>query len=496
MTRLPRHRACAGIISCLSAIVISGCATPLAPGYKIQKETLSVHFIPGNPPHLAIRADYILANIGNSPLHFIGVELPSEKDFGLANFGAKIDSKDVAPQHNPHEAAEDWRIPLAASWQQKQKISLTISYDLAASTASDPRIFVTTNMFYLNDSGWFPALMGFKVFLSPSVTRPNPTDLSVVVPAGFRVTASGQLRATKKQSAETEYRFLIRNGDFNPYVLAGQYSEQRVSTDGVTVAIWTFNPIPADQAQKTSAQIAAAANFYAKNFGPLPRSMKTIYDVKPAEREKEDLTSQLERSHWLPGVVYGPTLDFLGAGKALDGGDTLGIDFDDYISKFGDSVELPATWFEHMIVARPEAWLLPGALSVHASEALHGTGESRSERIADFLSEYDRDRAEAVERPTIALTDSDPQDRLQIGYVKMQLFLFALEDKCGQQNLTHAIHDMVYALRGEEYGYNDFRASVEQQCHQDLGGFFRTWLNQPGIPPDFRARYGNSSGPK
>ncbi|MFZ3247060.1 MAG: hypothetical protein WA185_18460, partial [Candidatus Acidiferrales bacterium] len=86
--------------------------------------------------------------------------------------------------------------------------------------------------------------------------------------------------------------------------------------------------------------------------------------------------------------------------------------------------------------------------------------------------------------------------QIELRSTKMELFLFALEDKCGPQNLTHAISDMVYALRGEEYGYSDFRAALEQQCHQDLDGFFRQWLTQPGIPPDFRARYENAGGSK
>ncbi len=79
---------------------------------------------------------------------------------------------------------------------------------------------------------------------------------------------------------------------------------------------------------------------------------------------------------------------------------------------------------------------------------------------------------------------------------KSLLLLFALEDKCGAENVRHAISDMVYALRGQEYGYSDFRAALEQQCHQDLADFFRSWLAQPGIPPDFRARYESAGAGK
>lgn len=466
-------------------MLVCGCATPLAPGYKIQKETLSVRFVPGNPPHLAIRAEYLLANIGNAPLHFIPVELPSEKDFGLANFGAEIDSKDVAPQHNPHEASDDWRIPLAASWQQKQKINLTLSYDLAAETPADPRIFVAANTFYLNDSGWFPQLLGFKALFAPTPVRPNPTVLDVIIPTDFRVTASGQLRATKKQNGgETQYSFLIRKMDFDPYVLAGQYQEQKISADGVTVAIWTFKPTSADQAQKTAAPTVAAAKFDSHTFGTLPRSMRVIYDVELPV----NVADQNAWSGFLPGIIYNAIFDSKKSfGAALNNG----------LLDVFTPTELGYTWFGHIIRPRPEAWILSAELALYSSiesDENREPGTSRTEGIRSELTDYDNARTEAVEKPILSLTPGDPEDQLQIAGYKIQLFLFALEDKCGQQNVAHAIAHMVYALHGQPYGYSDFRAALEHECHQNLADFFHAWLARPGIPPDFRTRYENAGG--
>ncbi len=473
----------------LCSICAGGCGVPVAPGYQIKNETLAVHFVPGTPPHFAIRAEYRLANIGNAPLHFIGVELPGEKTFGRSNLRAEIDGKEIILQHNPHETPDDWRVPMAAPWRQKEKITLTLAYDLATVPSTDPRIFAAANMFYLNDSGWFPGLMGFKAFLSPAITRPNPTDLVVTVPPDFRVTAAGQPGGTKNQSGEIEHRFRIRKGDFDPYVLAGQYQQQIVTSAGVTVAIWTFNPIPADQAQETAAQVATAANFCAKNFGPLPRSMKAIYSVQPGKSVfNEGLTWKRWQGLLLPGVIYDPT---------LDPAESLGKGLDSFISSATGPLELPNTWFEHMIVARPDSWVLGGGLIDYSSDTLdESMGKSRAEAIASDLSGYDQNRVKAVEKPIASLTPDDPQAQLDLLGDKIDLFFFALEDKCGQQNVTHAIHDMVYALRGEDYGYSDFRAALEQQCHQDLDGFFRTWLAQPGIPPDFRARYQGAGGNK
>jgi hypothetical protein len=447
---------------------MSGCGTPVAPGYKIQKEALAVRFIPGSPPHLAVRAQYTLANVGNAPLHFIGVELPGDKTFGRADLHAQIDGKEITLQHNPHEAADDWRIPMPVAWRQKEKLNLILSYDLAARTATDPRIFAAANAFSLNDSGWLPALMGFQAFLSPSIVRPNPTDLNVTVPADFRVTASGQLRGAKKQNGESEYQFRIHKGDFDPYIVAGQYNEQRVSAAGSDVVIWTTKPISAAQAQQATAQIGAAGKFYTQTFGALPVDMKSVYDAEFPQ------SAWIPQTNWegvlLPGVVN----SFSGATGKL---------------------QLAYTWFGHVIRPNEEAWMLGGAFAHYAAKSLDEKGgASRSEAVSSSLTNYDAERSKAVEKPIISLTRYDPADQLQIGGDKMELFMFALEDKCDQQNLTHAISDMVYALRGEEYGYTDFRAALEQQCHQDLGSLFRTWLTRPGIPPDFRARYESAGG--
>jgi hypothetical protein len=445
--------------------LICGCGVPVAPGYKVQKENLTVHFVAGDPPHLAVGAQYELVNVGNAPLESFGVTLPGEKEFGRANLRAEIDNKEITLRRNAHEAPDDWRIPLPAPWRQKEKRNLLLSYDLASQPPTDPRIFVAANTFYLNDSGWFPGLMNFKVFLSPAIVRPNPTALSVIIPADFRVTASGQPSGTRKQNGETEYRFRIRKGDFDPYLLAGQYSEQRVSTVGVTVAIWTFGgPIPASKAQDIAAQVAPAANVDVQNLGRLPKSLDKIFVADFPRKVRMNADGDPTQGFLLPGVVPSDT-PYASVQDAL-----------------------AHTWFSHLIAPRPEAWTLADGLAFYAG-IVSGPGNNQipPSPVAFLLSRYDADKLKAVEKPLISLAPTDPWDQLRIGGDKMQLFFFALQDKCGPENLRHAIADMVYALRGEEYGYSDFRAALEQQCQQNLDGFFRTWLTQPGIPADFRA---------
>jgi hypothetical protein len=495
-----RNRARATILASLaifSAVLLSGCGVPVAPGYQIQKESLTVHFISGATPHLAIRADYRLQNVGTAPLNFVEVTLPGEKSFGRADLRATVAGREITPEREqsvtdetaPPSAAPSeslWRIPLPGSLRQKQKIDIALEYDLAAQPAADPRIFVEAMAFYLNDSGWFPEFQEPKALFAEDIVRPNPTELTVVVPANFRVTASGEAHGAKKRNTESEFRFRIGSADFDPYVLAGQYREHKTSASGTQAVIWTFQPVSAAQAQQTAAQIAAAAKFYAQNFGLLPKSMNAIYDAQtPKVLAARNVNWEGMRNSLLPGVIYS---------WGLYSAQSLSSGLNNRLATSMGPTELAYTWFSHMIVPSPAAWMLSDGLASYAANLLDESGgpqTSRANAIHDALADYSSQRAVAVAKPVLSLAPSDPAEQLRLGADKMQLFFFALEDKCGRQNLIHAVAHMVYALRGQSYGYSDFRAALEEECHQNLAGFFRTWLNEKGIPEDFRARYEN-----
>ena len=475
---------------------------PLAPGYQIEKQSITVRFVPGNPPHLAIRAQYRLANVGNAPLDFIEIASPSEKGFGRGNLLVKIDGRQVTPQREKGAETTEgesatsetwptvWRIPFVSRWSRRARKNLVIEYDLAATPATDPRMSIASNAFYLNDSGWFPDPISTKALFAKDVTRPDPTDLIIDVPANFAATASGEPRGAHKARGETEFRFRLRKNDFDPYVVAGQYQQQTITTADGTVVIWTFKTVPAAQAQQTAAQVAAAAKFYAQTFGPLPKSIRAIYDVQVSENAPAHANLEATEGASLPGVVYDWAL---APGKSLWSG--LG----NAMVNVAGHIALGNTWFGHVIVPRAEAWTLRDSLIIYAwdlQDKERTAGASRNDEIVSDLKDYDDERAEAVEKPIAFLSPNDPEEQQEIASAKSKLFFSALEGRCGRENLEHAIAHMVYALRWQEYGYSDFRVALEQECHQDLSSVFATWLDQKGIPADFRARYDKSNSTK
>ena len=82
-------------------------------------------------------------------------------------------------------------------------------------------------------------------------------------------------------------------------------------------------------------------------------------------------------------------------------------------------------------------------------------------------------------------------ERISTGY-RAALFLVALEDLCGHDNLKTALRDIIHDRSESDTGYEELLAATESASGKDLAEMFRTWLVQPGIPDNFRAKYQKS----
>jgi aminopeptidase N len=122
-------------------------------------------------------------------------------------------------------------------------------------------------------------------------------------------------------------------------------------------------------------------------------------------------------------------------------------------------------------------------------------GQDQRHRLAAFLlNRYDESRRAATDRqllePPVGYSRAE---RISTGY-RAALFFVALEDLCGHDNLRAAFRHIVRARGGGEVADEELRAAAEAASGRDLAEMFRTWLNHPGIPDDFRARYSNPPG--
>jgi hypothetical protein len=76
---------------------------------------------------------------------------------------------------------------------------------------------------------------------------------------------------------------------------------------------------------------------------------------------------------------------------------------------------------------------------------------------------------------------------------KSLLFFYGLQDRYGPQVFSAALSHMLDARRGGGFDLDDLIAAFEQEAHQNVAQFVRLWMKRPGVPAEFRARYGNSA---
>jgi aminopeptidase N len=52
---------------------------------------------------------------------------------------------------------------------------------------------------------------------------------------------------------------------------------------------------------------------------------------------------------------------------------------------------------------------------------------------------------------------------------------------------------MLYARRERGFELSDMIAAFEQETHQNVAEFVRLWMKRPGVPEEFRTRYGETA---
>jgi Peptidase family M1 domain len=460
------------------------CDVPLVPGYQILRESREVRFVPGGSGALHIQGRFQLENTGDGDLSFLDVTLPEQTAFGRQNVRVELNGQEIAPADLPADDRQDqpsaMRIPLDPPWQHKKTLQLGIEYDLMSPEDAGPRITLGGEEFHLGSSGWFPVLQPPKHVLSPYPRRPKLTPYTVRVPSSFLVLARGTPKGRKREGGETEYRFVLSQDDLPPYVVAGAYVQSPVQLQPGSTTFWTLKPLPSDPKQAAQ-QITQTWEVLERDFGPLDRNIAAPHVVESPEL----------RGHTDPDESGPAAASFPGGVLVNPAALALGIDSDRFLERVRHS--LAHNWFGDELYPAPDAALgLGEGLSEYAivvvEEARNGPS-ARRKRIERYLAEYDQARKGAAEKPLGITMLNDPPDQRRIALAKAPLFFVALEDACGADAMQKGLRHMVEVLRGQEASYDALRSALEAASGKDLGGLFRVWLNQNGIPADFRNRY-------
>lgn len=359
-----------------------------------------------------------------------------------------------------------------------------IEYAFRSPSEPGARITLSNSDFHIGSRGGFAALQPPKHFLAPYPKRPSKMYYTVDVPTDFRVFARGTPAGHKQTGGEAEYRYRLMSNDLAAFVVAGRYAES--APLGATGPIfWTFQPvsIQADAAR----QIAAAWDTLEEDYGPLDKDIRVPHIVESSDLPADVIGEDGPVAVSFPG---GALVDAAGVQQ----GTQEGAQSDAFVDAVSHA--LAHNWFgdETYPAANTSLVLtegLPEYATIVIDEARGGT-VARSKRIQQYLAEYDAALKRGTEETLAVASLTEPAAERRIALAKAPLFFAALEDECGSKAMQSALKEVVTLLRGEEVGYPAIRAALEQESGKNLAGTFRLWLNEKGIPQDFRARYGGN----
>ena len=442
-----------------------------------------MRFVGGRSPELQIRGNFTLENTGNGELKFIDVVFPDEKVFGRRNLHAQLDSRDATlsklPEEYQHDAPNTLRMALEPPWEHKQKRELVIEYTLSSPEDPGARSTIAKSSFHLGFRGWFPVLQSPKHVLAPFPKRPDKTVVSIRVPPDFLVLSRGTPAGRKQRGGDVEHRFLLRQDDLAPYVVAGRYTESSSHGKSNSAIFWTLTPLKEDPTPAGD-RIAAAWNVLQTDFGPLDKNIRVPRVVECADLRAHTVGEEGPAAAPFPGGA-------LVNSEAL----ALGISSEAFLEKVTHA--LAHNWFGNELYPTSDAAIgmgegLPDYATIVVDEARKGSG-ARQLRISSLLRTYNNALKQAAEKPLGLTTMLDPPEQRRIALAKAPLFFIALEDLYGEAPVRAGLNRLVTLLRGREVGYDDLRAALEESTGKNLAELFRIWLYGTGIPKDFRGRY-------
>jgi hypothetical protein len=463
----------------------AGCVQPLGPGYHFADRQAEILVSKGAPGRIHFHVVDELTNAGDRPLRSLEVRLPEGPVFGEQNLRVVIEGAEVSPQRSSQTDVRRMRAPFDPPWMQNETRKVVTEWDLVPESTARGTIVASPDGFFVADETALPLWQTPNGFFARGGTNPNKELLTVFAPPDFRVLAPGK---ALKGMADGDYfvqRFLIDPGnDFLPYVVAGRYQEKLVQARQGQVQFWTFHPMDPAAAQAAADRLTFSMKTLTEYFGPVSTGKTALRIAEAPAVLPSEFGSNLDPGgvSFPEGVLLDPRI--LQQGIASE----AALQLAEYL--------LARTWFGWRVRPRPEAQILMGRGVGLFGLVIAAEGRGQDQRrgmVASLIDRYDEARATAPDKrlmePPVGYSRAE---RVSTGY-RAALFIVALEDLCGHDNLRTALRDIIHDRAGSDTGYEDLRAATESASGKDLAEMFRTWLVQPGIPEDFRARYQKSS---
>jgi hypothetical protein len=453
-----------------------GCATALGPGYIVVRQKIAVVFSAQPEASLAVGAEYRLTNTGNQPLDSLIVRLPGRR---LRPQGTQIfwDESSLTAAASP-DHPRDTLLRFPGIWHIGETHTLKIHYEIPSLPARDTALGFSADAFYLPGEGWTPQLPQAPGVFGFGGVPPKQWELTVRVPQGFLVHASGQERHSGK-NAGGEYLFTQMTNDLNPFVIAGKYREtQQDLVENQKVRIWTRSAPDMAQLRQSGQALARTLASYDALFGARGKKRPPLWIVECPASAGCIFQSETNYSALLYGREKSRSAQLISQ-------DCVVVDSGESNDSLEASAEpaLAAGWLGYgqnpgFYEQKLPMSALPAFASALAREASDPNVRRQIIRRA-LLEIPEHAEAGASEAPKVTRA-------------KSLLLFYALRERVGQDAFQKGLQHMLYARQRRGFDVTDLISALDQESHQDVAPFVRQWIKRPGVPDDFRRLYGSS----
>jgi hypothetical protein len=482
LTLQPHSRLLLASLHMAAAFWVTSCVAPLGPGYTIEKQQIHVQFVPVPAPRIRIEADYQLKNSGNQPLSELEIRLPGKVRFHYVEPRAAWDGAPLAIANsagNPRNSLASF----SQTWAVSARRTLHISYEFAPAEPGETALSFAEDAFFLPAQGWSPELLPARGTFATGGVPPKKWELSARVPEGFLIHMSGAQVKTSRKGGESMFRATQGENDQHPFLIAGRFTSAQIGAGNEKVFLWTRKP-------QNVASLRPVSD-------ALVRTMQ-VYDSEFGNRSKESFPTWIVECPVAAGCftsLNAPMvrlLDEEGEGKEPTSAemvslDTIVADLSGGTPKLAAAVapSLASSWLGY--AQNPGFYGQDPPLSAFPAFAA-SIGREAAEG-ADLRPETIRRVLRLIPEKTAA---HHPEDRTVLR-AKSFLFFYALQDRYGREVFRRAVRHMLYARRERGLELSDLIAAFEQETHQNVAEFVRLWMKRPGVPDEFRDRYGETA---
>jgi hypothetical protein len=465
----------------LLATLLTGCAVPIGPRFQLRSRQITFNESPASSAPVHLRVTEQMQNNGNRPLAFLDVSLPYGVGRAGKNLAIRIDGKPAVPLQISEDPAAPLRVQFNPPWPMRQIRQIVLEYDLSSNPVSGGVAGVMTEGFYLADPHALPRWITPVGLFSGSDVLSRDERFEISLPADFRIVASGKQQKRRAPGGKVLYRFRTSGGEMPSFVIGGRYVEQIVHTPGGNVVFWTFRPLDSDVAQKIAGRLAAASATFAQRFGTFPKLAPPRIVEAPA--------GLLAPDAWAASFPEGLLL----APRAFE------KDNASESALQAAEAEMVRIWFGWRVPLDTEIQTLLGRglgmFGVVLAAEVRGGQPARRAEIARLLTEFDKVRPAGGDVSLLRPPEQCTPEQLYSNTLKSALFLAALADLAGLNDVEKSFQTLQRAMsgRGLMLNLDELRSSLEAATGTPMAGFFRLWLNLPGVPDDFRERYRTSS---